>query len=655
VLLGAHYYTVCNGLTNQLLGHAGNIATAIARKMPVMVPDVFIVDGVQWANQRGVYSNAKAVMDNSIPFSGVFNTSALLETIRSFGVEAAVASYEESLDSPLDCTFLEPLRGGDPAVIREILRVMAASPSAGAAAVVEEIMAALFAAAAEAQPWVSKETGVCLHHRDGADWHSHCDNWEPLPNSARNCHGRDRPLSELVQHRTSHIHGRWFLYAGDHDIPADLQSLGAPVLTREEVFDSSRHDLVARFTNKQFASVPRDLRAVLDYLTCFRLPYFIGNSVSTFSCGQILQRESNASWYNSGFIPLSEILQAYLLPIVYTFTEEGSAQRKSMLKVSILSVRRHMPAAAVYVLYHGSRDVGFRAWLVRQGVRLRDHRPPWRDKVERLRLAGQGPAGGPAVDGGDFFGRWQHIDIPFHVSVEYCLLLDASVLLARPFTIAYFGKGITPTLAFPREDGDREAVEPSAGVALLNVPFLRETQAQLLSFVFDTPSASDAVGGWASSQGAYRSFYKSDVHALPASFSLAAWSQDRSAWKDNVLIQFEGMEPIEIIQHWFGGSRGDTKDHLLRGISSAPFLCMSLQIFAKAAVSEYTSADDDGLIDTYCGSSLGNMSVHIKALCSDFLTVLAGLEMQEPKSCTAHLQAVILKRNLILADFPNIV
>ncbi|CAK0832027.1 unnamed protein product, partial [Prorocentrum cordatum] len=418
VLLGAHYYTVCNGLTNQLLGHAGNIATAIARKMPVMVPDVFIVDGVQWANQRGVYSNAKAVMDNSIPFSSVFNTSALLEKIRSFGVEAAVASYEESLDSPLDCTFLELLRGGDPAVIREILRVMAASPSAGAAAVVEDIMAALFAAAAEAQPWVSKETGVCLHHRDGADWHSHCDNWEPLPNSARNCHGRDRPLSELVQYRTSHIHGRWFLYAGDHDIPADLQSLGAPVLTREEVFDSSRHDLVARFTNKQFASVPRDLRAVLDYLTCFRLPYFIGNSVSTFSCGQILQRESNASWYNSGFIPLSEILQAYLLPIVYTFTEEGSAQRKSMLKVSILSVRRHMPAAAVYVLYHGSRDVGFRAWLVRQGVRLRDHRPPWRDKVERLRLAGQGPAGGPAVDGGDFFGRWQHIDIPFHVSVQ---------------------------------------------------------------------------------------------------------------------------------------------------------------------------------------------------------------------------------------------
>jgi hypothetical protein len=410
-----------------------------------------------------------------------------------------------------------------------------------------------------------------------------------LPNSAYNCHGRDRPLSELVQHRTSHIPGRWILYAGDHDVPADLRSLGAPVLAREEVFPSSKYDLVARFTNKQFASVPRDLRAVLDYLACSQLPYFIGNSVSTFSCGQIVQRDFTASWYNSGFIPLAEFLQAYFLPIVYTFTEEGSARRKPMLKASILSVRRHMPSATVYVLYHGSSDVGFRAWLTRHGVALRDHLPPWRDKVERLRLAGRASSGSLAVGSGDFFGRWQHIDIPQHLSVEYCLFLDASVLLARPFTIAYFGKHITPTLALPSEVGDdQEASEPNAGMTLMNVPFLRETQAKFLSFVFDSPSADYTV--WVSSHKAYRIFYDSRVTVLPAGFSATACSRDKNAWKENVLIHFDGIEPIEIIQHWFGGNSDSAKHQLLRDISSAPFMCMSLHHFAKAAMSEYLSA-----------------------------------------------------------------
>ena len=40
-------YTVCNGLSNQLLGHAAHISKAIASGKDILIPDAFIVNGVQ--------------------------------------------------------------------------------------------------------------------------------------------------------------------------------------------------------------------------------------------------------------------------------------------------------------------------------------------------------------------------------------------------------------------------------------------------------------------------------------------------------------------------------------------------------------------------------------------------------------------------------
>ena len=40
-------YIVCNGLTNQLFGHAGFIASAIESGQDILLPDTFITNGVQ--------------------------------------------------------------------------------------------------------------------------------------------------------------------------------------------------------------------------------------------------------------------------------------------------------------------------------------------------------------------------------------------------------------------------------------------------------------------------------------------------------------------------------------------------------------------------------------------------------------------------------
>ncbi|CAK0821383.1 unnamed protein product [Prorocentrum cordatum] len=70
----------------------------------------------------------------------------------------------------------------------------------------------------------------------------------------------------------------------------------------------------------------------------------------------------------------------------------------------------HMPESALHVLYHGGADDAIRAWLVRHGVRVHDHRPEWRGEAERLRaegLRGTSFERHRFLNAGDYFGTWQ--------------------------------------------------------------------------------------------------------------------------------------------------------------------------------------------------------------------------------------------------------
>jgi len=368
VIRGCYYYTVCNGFMNQLLCHAGHLAAAVKAERCVMIPDVFIVDGTQTIPDGNVLKNTDPT-ESSIPFGSVFDAETLLRRVRSYGIEADLTPYERGLHGLLDCSFSDGLRASSSGVAAEILGAMV--PAARAHAAVEKVYSALLARVAAPPPAGAGE-GVCLHHRDGADWHGHCDQWERLSKWNTNCRNQ-RPIPELIQHRTSHLGRVWIFYAGDSGVPESLRSMGVPVTNREEVYPSSRHDLASYFTNGSLESLPRDIGAFLDYFLCLRLPHFIGNSVSTWSAGQIAQRASNSSWYNSGFIPLADYLKAaYRVPIVYTYTEDASASVKPMLQASVLSALQHMPGMALHLLYHGSADIGFRDWLEAHGVILHD-------------------------------------------------------------------------------------------------------------------------------------------------------------------------------------------------------------------------------------------------------------------------------------------
>ena len=71
---------------------------------------------------------------------------------------------------------------------------------------------------------------VCVHHRDGPDWHSHCANWETIPDGIwrQNCKNEaGRSLSMDIKSRLLPSNRLPpILYVGDHLPPPELEEAG---------------------------------------------------------------------------------------------------------------------------------------------------------------------------------------------------------------------------------------------------------------------------------------------------------------------------------------------------------------------------------------------------------------------------------------------
>jgi len=460
-------------------------------------------------------------------------------------------------------------------------------------------------------------------------------------------------ISELVLHRTSHLSKKWILYVGDHEVPAELKAIdGVDVVTREGAYSSSSflldHNMAAYFTNKSFLSTPRDLAAVIDYFLCSRLPHFIGNSVSTFSAAQIARRGSIASWYNSHSIPLADFFKVFFIPIVYTYTEESSAVGKHLLKVSIWSVRKHMPAASIQMLYHGSNDTKFRDWLAQLNVILHDHQPKWRDKIEIMRLNGMANHSHLYAHAGNYLGTWQRIDIPLYISAEYCLLLDADTVVVRPFSFSDFGLNITATLAFSSEaEGKINSV--NAGVALLNIPFLRKTLEEFYSFIWSHPDPKFYLGP--SDQGAYRDFYQRRLHKLTyleVEFNVKPYYRSEDTWRTRKIIHFHGLKPHDILEYWFGGNCSEAIFPMCKAYRDMPFLCKSLQHFGWTALDMGPSVVDD-----YCYAHFSGWRTNA-SMCVDFFTGIASRTEPVTETCREYVEKAMVNQGRNPALVPHL-
>jgi len=433
---------------------------------------------------------------------------------------------------------------------------------------------------------------ICLHHRDGKDWHDHCKRWK----AASDVDGiyRGNCLSAPGQSFVRSLENRgltdskMIYYCGDHDPPPGLSSHKV-VSWRTDMSDENKRTL-----NKMKEGDLRDLYALVDFQVCNSIGHFIGNSVSTFSALQIAFRDGdNSFWYNSQSVPLQNIWNVYQIPIVYTFTEMSEEAGILLLEASIKSVRKHMPNNKIHVLYHGTSNELFRSWLTEHGVIIHQHEPDWKDDIETMRKNGDQYTSHLFSHPGNYFGTWQRIDIPNEIDYEYCLLLDADTIITKPFTLNDFGLDITNGIAMSTER-NRDGKPNNAGVMVMNIPKLRETFSDFKAFILEHVSIAEFDSVSPSDQGAYLDFYRLNLDFLSEDFNYKPyWMPD--SWQSRVpfIMHFHGAKPHNYILSMMPGVEcANSIKRFCESGPRSPYHCHSMHEFSSVVdINRYCKAN----------------------------------------------------------------
>ena len=592
-------YNICNGLSNQLLIHAAYIARGKQESQIVKIPDYFITNGVQ-TSSKNIIPNA----NNSIPFGYAFDRAYFKEKLKEIGIEATFVQFNFS-NPQINCTGVGMVQHADPIVVQQVLEAF--RPSGRLQNVIGQVQDGFH------QRGISN--GVCVHHRDGQDWHDHCKSWGKIPDGVYrgNCLGvPNRTFVQSLEDRGLDD-SKWVYYCGDHAVPFELRKSGYNVISRKDTISFNDMNIIQSLVPDQEV---RDLWALVDFFACKTLPHFIGNSVSTFSAIQIaLHDGSSAYWYNSQSIPLSQAWHVYQVPIVYTYTETSAKAGQHFLRASIASVRRKMPHNKIHVLYHGSQDTKFRTWLNIQNVTIHNHLPKWRKKIEQMRKNGDPTLSHLFLHPGNYLGTWQRIDIPLFLDYEYCLLLDSDTIINNPITLADFGHNMTHGIAMSSEMHLNSTQPSNAGVTLMNIPLLRRTHEKFLKFILDHVDTADFGHSSPSDQGAYLVFYHNQTSFLKRSFNMKPyWPVTRAEFNKSLVVHFHGPKPHEYLQFIMGKQCGEALGNLCFLATKRPALCHALREFAIA------SREVKGL-SSYCHTSFSNSTQ--QSICENFLESLA--------------------------------
>ena len=642
-------YVVCNGLTNQLLGHAGHISAAIETGKAILIPDVFITNGVQSEKDKednGVLKNVLPTKDNSIPLSLIIDITLLLEKIRSFGGKARIEAYEAAIKryetEPQTCDWLSTLGKSNHQTAKEILQTL--KPSGSFSELIDTNLSSLIQHSALSSSATTLSDGICLHHRDGQDWHHHCLKWEGINDGIwrKNClNDRNLPLYKLVQDRIPPQYPKsWIYYIGDSE-PSDQMVLDFKSNTGMDLIHRGKNNLltdahVSRTLHLHDISsfTHRDLFTAIDFFTCSKIESFVGNSVSAFSATQIAIRGGmNSSWYNSRSIPLAPMFNVFNVPIVYTYTEESLVAGQHLLKASILSVRGTFGMSTdIHVLYHGTSDHVFQKWLICQNVIIHHHVPQWLDDIERMRHHGDNSRSHLFKNRGNYIGTWQRIDIPRFINAEYCLFLDYDTIIHSAFGMHSFDPVVTPGLAVSQEISETEAIPLNLGVALFNVPHLRESYDGFMRFVhshapnpiFDKDGISD--------QGAYLSYYKGKIEFLDWTFNVKPYWTNRRRFNNRKIVHYHGLKPQDILKVWMGYPDDYFSPALVvlviairqpKTSKATSLLCRAMHDFSR-----YISVDEI-LLGDFCSFNFSDDGENSVKTCSRFFHELSSASEDE--------------------------
>ena len=150
------------------------------------------------------------------------------------------------------------------------------------------------------------------------------------------------------------------------------------------------------------------------------------------------------------------------------------------------------------------------------------------------------------------------------------------------FTLGDFQKRMTKSIAFSAE-GDEDVKEPwNAGVALMNLPYLRETYDDFFQFILNykknEPYIIELKSGKRlaapSDQGAYLKFYEESKEFLDTKFNDKPYYLHTETEKDGKILHFHGAKPHDYLGNWLGVRCPQNLEFIcLRPKSATPFLC----------------------------------------------------------------------------------
>ena len=256
--------------------------------------------------------------------------------------------------------------------------------------------------------------------------------------------------------------------------------------------------------------------------------------------------------------------------------------------------------------------------------------------------------------GGNYFGTWQRIDIPKFINEEYVLLLDCDTIILDTFDHGDFGLEMTESIAFSAESNEDLKEAWNAGVALMNLPYLRATYDDFLRFIeTHQPNAPFQIhmdaGGYIpapSDQGAYLFFYYDTKKFLDKSFNdKPYYKHSKDIGNASKVLHFHGPKPHDYIGNWLGvPCKPAVRSICEMTEKETPNLCKSLKAFADTVVLNGGHGQGgDTLVEEYCDTTMGMHGLHYADSCVKFFTMLA----KSDKHTDCRRIATILSQKLL--------
>lgn len=306
---------------------------------------------------------------------------------------------------------------------------------------------------------------------------------------------------------------------------------------------------------QRFFGKGREVDSNVNFAVAMGAQRFVGNSASVFSSLAIIQRRrlhAWASYYNGGTIPLADHLPVDQMPWVFTYSNE-TPERDYVVRAAVRSAVQHgtiMP----YCVWTGNVSAPIYGWLREKGVTMITHSPTWGHQVWKRAHAhrAENQQLSPIFKSQRaLIQNLMRIDIPIIPELEhfvYVLFTDAAVFFNKKVTLAALSNPLPEQFSMATDATATGGVD--GGVMLINMPPMRDTYEEFLSFILSNPRGGVFEPNGVGATAAYLSFYSPYIrekkHVSPH-LSVNPFNEFDAG---SFLVHFKGPKPHDYL-HFF--------------------------------------------------------------------------------------------------------